>query len=231
MKSIAIIPARGGSKRIPGKNIRNFLGKPIISYSIEAALDCKIFSKVIVSTDDKDIKNIAVSYGAEVPFMRSRKNADDYATLTDVLIEVYHEYKNIGESFEYFCCILPTAPFVSSDDLIKSYKKIFKTDVDCVLSVSRFSYPIQRALQEKADGKLEMSLPEYKNTRSQDLKPMFHDAGQYYFIKSETLINEKTLFPVKTSGIEVDELRVQDIDTETDWKIAEIKYKLLNEKK
>ncbi len=109
--------------------------------------------------------------------MRSSKNADDYATLTDVLIEVYHEYKKIGESFGYFCCILPTAPFVCSDDLIKSYKKILQIDVDCVLSVSRFSYPVQRALQENEDGKLEMSLPEYKNTRSQDLKPMFHDAG------------------------------------------------------
>ena len=229
MKSIAIIPARGGSKRIPRKNIRNFLGKPIIAYSIEAAIKSNIFDKVIVSTDDDEIKNIALQYGAEVPFLRSRKNADDYATLTDVLIEVLSEYKYLRESFDLICCVLPTAPFIKSNDLIIAYDKIIKPDVDCVLSISRFTYPIQRALKKDEDGKISMSAPEYKNTRSQDLEPLFHDAGQYYLIKTKTIISEKTLFPAKTSGIVIDELRVQDIDTEADWKIAEIKYKLLNE--
>ena len=226
-KNLCVIPARGGSKRIPRKNIRNFLGKPIISYSIEAALESNIFDEVMVSTDDEEIAGIAIKYGAVVPFFRSLENANDFATLTDVLIEVLHQYKLSEISWNILSCILPTAPFVTPDILKTAYSKMQEINADCIIPVVNFSYPIQRALQISENGILSMSNPEYLSTRSQDLPPRFHDAGQFYIIKSETLLYEKTLFPKSTSAMQIDELTVQDIDTETDWKIAEMKYQLV----
>ena len=228
MSNIAIIPARGGSKRIPKKNIKSFLGKPIIAYSIETALASNLFDEVVVSTDDKDIAQIAKNYGAIVPFLRSRKNADDYAILVDVLSEVLLRYKAEGRFFKYVCCILPTAPFVSEQILQKGFKTLINNNFDSVFPVLEFSHPIQRALQIK-DDKVSMVCSEHETVRSQDFEKRFHDSGQFYWSKVSSLENDKKLFTKKSGAIVISELEAQDIDTETDWKLAEIKYKLLHE--
>lgn len=226
MKKIAIIPARGGSKRIPRKNIRSFLGKPIIAYSIEAALNSKIFDEVMVSTDDAEIAEIAKKYGAKVPFYRSIEASLDTATTTSVLIEVLDEYKKLGQEFEYCACIYPCAPFISTQKLIEGMELLVKSGVDSVLPVVKFSYPPQRCLVIK-DKKVQMLHPENYNLRSQDFEPYYHDAGQFYCLKSSSLIKEKKLYCENTVPIELPESEVQDIDNEEDWKIAEIKYKIL----
>lgn len=228
MSKIAIIPARGGSKRIPKKNIKSFLGKPIIAYSIEAALASNLFDEVMVSTDDKEVAEIAISYGATVPFFRSDKNADDYAILVDVLLEVLQNYKEEGKIFEHVCCMLPTAPFVSQTKLQDSFNILVKNNFDSVFPVLEFSYPIQRALQIQED-KVHMVWNEHETTRSQDLEKRFHDSGQFYWSKAARLENDKKLFTKNSGAIIISELEAQDIDTETDWKLAEIKYKLLIE--
>jgi pseudaminic acid cytidylyltransferase len=225
MGNLCIIPARGGSKRIPRKNIKNFLGKPIIAYSIEAALDSGLFEEVMVSTDDNEIAEIAIQYGAKVPFMRSRENADDFASTIDVISEVLDRYKLLGESFKYACCIYPTAPFVTPDILNEGYNKLVGNNYDSVFPVLRYSYPIQRALRVE-EGKVKMFYPEFMESRSQDLEPAFHDAGQFYWFKTSLLEEYKNLWTNNTGEIEINELMGQDIDNETDWKIAEIKYKL-----
>ena len=226
MSSVAIITARGGSKRIPKKNIKDFCGKPIIAYSIEATLKSKIFDEVMVSTDDSEIAEIARRYGANVPFMRSAKNSDDYSGTCDVLLEVLSEYKKIGKKFDTVCCIYPTAPFVSAEKLIDAKNKYVRGKANALLSVVRFSYPPQRCLVEH-DGRLEYKWPEYEKKRSQDLEPFYHDAGQFYFIKTDVLVLQQTLVPAETVLFEVNELEVQDIDNLTDWKLAELKYKLM----
>lgn len=225
-RSIAIITARGGSKRIPRKNIKNFLGRPIISYSIEAALGSESFDEVMVSTDDNEIAGIASSLGARVPFFRSPKTSDDYATTSDVLEEVLGEYDKRGERFDYLCCIYPTAPFVSAEKLKVGMTTLLDTQVDCVLPVVRYSYPIQRCL-EIVDGKAQMIWPENYLARSQDLRPTYHDCGQYYCMKCSSLLQQKKLFASHTIPIVVSELEVQDIDNEDDWRLAELKYQLL----
>ncbi len=224
-KKIAIIPARGGSKRIPRKNIRDFLGKPVIAYSIEAALKSGLFDEVMVSTDDEEISRIAQQYGASVPFVRSEESANDYATLADVLSEVINEYDQRGMTFDTVCCLLPTAPLVTHTDLINGYDKL-REGYDSVCPVVAFSYPILRSLELNETGILRMKWPEYASTRSQDLQPAYHDSGTFYWIKRETLIQEKKLFATNGSAIVLDECSVQDIDTLTDWKLAELKYKL-----
>ena len=228
MKNIAIIPARGGSKRIPRKNIRDFLGKPIIAYSIESALESKLFDEVMVSTDDKEIIEIAEQYGAKVPFVRSNKNADDYATLSDVLIEVVEEYRKQGVVVQNVCCILPTAPFVTSKRLIEANKNFIENKYDSLFPVLEFTYPIKRSLIKKDDGTIKMAWPEYLNTRSQDLTPHYHDSGQFYFINTESLFEYKSVFTDNSGIIELSQLEVQDIDTLDDWKNAEIKYQIIN---
>ena len=226
MKRVAVIPARGGSKRIPDKNIRSFLGKPIIAYSIVAAMESGLFDEVMVSTDSERIAAVAGGCGAAVPFMRSAAASDDYAPLADVLMEVIENYRNRGTDWGLVACLLPTAPFIRSADLVGANKRMQESNADAVVSVTRFSYPIQRALRLN-DNRLSMANPEYLLTRSQDLEPMFHDAGQFYLIKSRSLVNEKTLFCGNAIGYELDEVRVQDIDTESDWKLAELKYRFL----
>jgi N-acylneuraminate cytidylyltransferase len=227
MSKLAIIPARGGSKRIPRKNIKPFLGKPIIAYSIEAALKSNLFDEVMVSTDDKEIAEIAKSYGARVPFLRSENNADDFATTVDVIQEVLKEYKSNGKVFDYFTCIYPTAPFVSSSLLIKAFKKLIAENLDCVFSVLKYGFPIQRALTINNEDKVEMIDASNMNVRSQDLEPSFHDAGQFYVLNVNTFIKNQKLWTNNTGCIEINELEAQDIDTETDWKLAELKYKLI----
>ncbi|POY39117.1 pseudaminic acid cytidylyltransferase [Solitalea longa] len=225
MSVLAIIPARGGSKRIPKKNIKDFLGKPIISYSIEAAIEAQVFDEIMVSTDDEEIAEIALKYGAKVPFKRSNENASDFATTMDVLAEVYNSYLSNGANFEYACCIYPTAPFVSSTKLIDAFEKLKKGNYDSVFPIQKFSYPIFRALKNEND-KIALLFPEFENKRSQDIPDAFHDAGQFYFFKTSILEN-KTIFTNNSCGITIDELEGQDIDNLSDWKIAEIKYQLL----
>jgi pseudaminic acid cytidylyltransferase len=228
MSNIAIIPARGGSKRIPRKNIKDFLGKPIIAYSIEAALQCVLFDEIIVSTDDKEIAKVAEEYGARVPFIRSFVNADDHATLTEVILEVIDQYAETKKYFDNICCILPTAPLITSSRISEAFDKMKNENLDSVCPVVEFSYPILRALEISEDKKLKMIWPEYLKTRSQDLKPAYHDSGSFYWINTNALLKEKSLYCIDGSAIILPETEVQDIDTDTDWKLAEMKYKLIN---
>ncbi|WP_423147465.1 pseudaminic acid cytidylyltransferase [Rubrolithibacter danxiaensis] len=224
MGNLAIIPARGGSKRIPRKNIKDFLGKPIIAYSIETALKTKLFDEVMVSTDDEEIATIAVKYGAIVPFTRSRANSDDYATTMDVLNEVINDYRSKqNKVFEYVCCIYPTAPLINPDDIKDGLVKLKEGNFDSVFPIVPFSYPIWRALQVEND-KVDMIWPENLNSRSQDLKSAYHDAGQWYWLKYE---DDSTILTNNSSYIILNEEHVQDIDSSSDWSIAELKYKLL----
>lgn len=226
MANLAIIPARGGSKRIPRKNIKPFLGKPIIAYSIEAAIKSNLFDEVMVSTDDEEIAKIAKQYGAKVPFLRSNDNANDFAVLADVVEEVVSNYAQNNEIFENICCILPTAPFVTSTKIIEAYKTLFNNNFDSVFPVLEFSFPIQRSLKIE-DNKVAMVWNEHLNSRSQDLESRYHDSGQFYWIKTQSFLTEKKLLTNDSGAIIISQLEAQDIDTETDWKLAEIKYKLM----
>lgn len=228
LRNIAIIPARGGSKRIPKKNIKSFGGKPIIAYSIEECLKSNLFDEVIVSTDDEEIAEISLKYGAKIPFLRSNKNADDFATIADVLIEVITEYKSVEKEFDNICCIFPTAPFITEARLKEAYEIMKHENLSSVFPVLEFSYPIQRSLIKKEDGNIVMSQPEYLNSRSQDLEKHYHDSGQFYWANTKVFLEEKTLFTSKSGCIELSQLEVQDIDTLDDWKNAEIKYKIIH---
>lgn len=232
MRSLAIIPARGGSKRIARKNIKHFLGKPIIGYPIEAALDSKVFEEVMVSTDDVEIANIAKAFGANIPFLRSSINANDFATTVDVLLEVVSEYEKQGKTFDYICCIYPTAPFVSSKLLQMAFDKMIAHDFDSVFPVIPFSFPIQRAVKIQED-KVKMIHPEHLNTRSQDLEAAYHDCGQFYWMKTEILTEQKKVWTNNTGTIVLKEMQAHDIDTLEDWEVAEFKYSmnLRNQKK
>ncbi|HKM34786.1 MAG TPA: pseudaminic acid cytidylyltransferase [Lachnospiraceae bacterium] len=226
MSSIAIITARGGSKRILKKNIRDFCGKPIISYSIKAAINSNVFDEVMVSTDDEAIASISKEYGAKVPFMRSKKNSDDFATTSDVLIEVLSEYQKIGINIEHFCCIYPTAPLISEDDISQAMSLLISSGADSVIPVVKFSFPPQRGVFIR-DGKLTAVDPLQHKKRSQDLEPIFHDCGLFYCVSYEPFLHEKKLITTNTIPFLMDEGKVQDIDTLEDWKIAEMKYKIL----
>lgn len=226
MSCIAIIPARGGSKRIPRKNIKNFLGKPIMAYGIEAALESGLFEQVMVSTEDTEITEIARQYGAKVPFLRSLENADDHSTTVDVLLEVLDQYQQRGQTFEYGCCIYPTAPFVTSAKLKEAYKLLQQSSFDCVFPVLRFSFPIQRALHLDQEQRIRLVQPEHLNTRSQDLEPAYHDSGQFYFFKIDSLRQKKQLWTDQTGAIPVSEMEAHDIDNEEDWAVAEFKYRI-----
>lgn len=227
MKNLAIIPARGGSKRIPRKNIKDFMGKPIIAYSIEAAIQSNLFDEVMVSTDDLGIADIAKRHGAKVPFMRSPENSNDYAGTIDVILEVIKKYNELELSFDNLCCLYPTAPFVTSERLNEAFNMLGK-DIDASFTIVQYSYPVQRSLRVNSNGFVEMNFPQYRTKRSQDLQRIYHDAGQFYFIKIPVLLKEKTLWCKRVAPIILSELEVQDLDTETDWKIAELKYAFLH---
>ncbi len=225
MSRIAIIPARGGSKRIPRKNIKQFLGKPIIAYSIDAALNSGLFDVVMVSTDDIEIAAVSKEYGAMVPFFRSPEKADDFATTAAVLEEVLNEYKKMGISFEYGCCIYPTTPLIQIEKLKMALEMMVAKQFDSVFPVLKFSYPIWRSLKIEG-GKALMNWPQYLDSRSQDQPPAFHDAGQFYWFNVTSFLKTLSLF--SNSGvIELDEMEVQDVDNMTDWKLAELKYQLI----
>ena len=230
-KRIAIITARGGSKRIPKKNIKEFCGKPIIAYSIEAALKSDIFDEVMVSTDSEEIADISRQYGANVPFMRSAKTSDDYATTSDVIMEVLEKYQEMGQTFDYICCIYPTAPFVTSDKLKEAMSIMEKNDVVEVMPVVQFSYPPQRCFVIGDDNYMKYKYEEYMQSRSQDLEKQYHDAGQFYIYDADKYVKLSGKISGGIMPIIVSELEVQDIDNEDDWKIAELKYRLVNGEK
>lgn len=225
MSNLCIIPARGGSKRIPRKNIKDFLGKPIIAYSIEIALQSGLFDEVMVSTDDDEIAQVAKNFGASVPFMRSKENADDYATLADVIDEVKRGYINAKKVFENICCILPTAPFVQIHNVIQSYQKLVDSRFDSIRPIVKYGYPIQRAIKMSKDGEVSFFYPKFTKSRSQDLENSYHDAGQFYWMKFSNGMHSSS-----RGAIIIPEKFVQDIDTEEDWELAEIKYSILLKK-
>ena len=224
MKNLCIIPARGGSKRIPRKNVKEFLGKPIIAYSIEAALKSGLFDEVMVSTDDQEIAAIAKQYGASVPFMRSAETANDFASSDDVLVEVLAEYQKRGQIYDNMCCIYATAPLITSKDLAEALQLLQKSNFDCVYPVVQFSYPIWRCLDVAEDGSMKRHWPEFEKSRSQDLPKEYHDSGTFYWYK----LKDGEFCEESVGAIIVPEERVQDIDTETDWKLAEMKFALNN---
>ena len=226
-KSIAIIPARGGSKRIPRKNIREFLGKPIIAYSIEAARESKLFDIIMVSTDDEEISEVARFYGAEIPFFRSPQNADDYATTDDVLIEVLSEYKKRGLEFDVMACIYPAAPFVTARLLKQAFDIMEKYHPALVMPMVKYSYPPQRSYRIDQNGNAVFIEPQYIKARSQDLEAMYHDSGQFYIHDPHKMIEMNGVITEDIMAIIVDDREVQDIDTEEDWQLAEIKYRMM----
>lgn len=225
--NIAIITARGGSKRIPKKNIKAFCGKPIIAYSIEAALKSGIFSEVMVSTDSTEIAEIAKAYGATVPFLRSAKTSDDYATTSDVLMEVLDNYKKLGKSFDYMACIYPTAPFVTDKKLQTAMELMLTNHPICVMPVVPFSYPPQRCFIINDQQHMKYKFKEHYRSRSQDLEKWYHDTGQFYLYHVEQYLANNGVITEGIMPIIVPELEVQDIDTETDWKLAELKYQMM----
>lgn len=227
MANICIIPARGGSKRIPRKNIRLFHGKPIIAYSIQAALESGLFDEVMVSTDDREIAEIAKQYGAKVPFLRSSKNSNDFASTAEVILEVISAYLKINQHFNLICCCYPTAPFISSTRLKQGFEKLTFQPFDSVFPIVAFSYPILRSLKMDNNYKVSLNWPEYLNSRSQDLPQAYHDAGQWYWLKTDAFIKNREIMTENSCGLLLDDLEVQDIDNETDWKLAELKYELL----
>lgn len=224
--NICIIPARGGSKRILRKNIKSFLGIPIIKYSIEAALKSGVFSEVMVSTDDEEIAAIAIEAGAKVPFYRSTKNADDYATTLDVIREVDTQYRRNNISFENICCIYPTAPFVTAEKIIHALRLMTENGYDSVLPIVKYSFPIQRSFYKDDSDRVRYKFPEDQDKRSQDLENTYHDAGQFYWMKA-SIVNRNSIITTNSGSVECTEMEVQDIDNELDWDLAELKYGFL----
>lgn len=226
---IAIITARGGSKRIPKKNIRDFCGKPILAYSIITAIESDLFDEVMVSTDSREIADVAMKYGASIPFLRSEKNSDDFAGTADVIAEVLSAYKEKGKSYEQGCCIYPTAPLLTAP-IVKAGLDLFESNAfDVVFPVLKYSYPIQRSLRMGEQNRVSMLWPENYPKRSQDLEPVFHDAGMFYWFRSEYILKSKKLFSENAGGLLIDEMSAQDIDNESDWKLAEFKYQFLRQ--
>lgn len=228
-KSIAIITARGGSKRIPHKNIKEFCGKPIIAYSIEAALESGLYDEVMVSTDSPEIADIAERYGAAVPFMRSAKTSDDYATTRDVLMEVLHEYAQRGRRFVYMACLYPTNPFVKKELLAEAMELLKSKKCTEVIPVVSFSFPPQRAFVIDENEQLKYKWEQFRNSRSQDLEKMYHDAGQFYCYNVEKYLACDGQVTGDMVPVVLPEYLVQDIDNESDWKMAELKYQLLKQ--
>jgi N-acylneuraminate cytidylyltransferase len=228
---LAIVTARGGSKRIPRKNIRPFCGKPIIAYSIEAALESRCFDEVMASTDDEEIAEVARRHGATVPFLRSAATSNDHATTAAVITEVLQEYGRRANAFDVACCLYPTAPFVTAATL-RAGLDLLESDprFSGVIPITRFSYPIQRALRVR-DRCVEMFQPEHLLSRSQDLEPAYHDAGQFYWVRASRFRAEPSLMTATTAALVIPEWQVQDIDNEDDWVIAEMKFEQLRRRR
>lgn len=226
LKSIAIIPARGGSKRIPRKNIRDFCGQPIIKYSIDAAMKSDCFDEIMISTDDAEIADVAKKFGATVPFLRTLVNSNDQAGLAEVLEEVIENFGKIGQRFDYICCILPTAVFVTPEIIKKSFDILIENNAKGLVPVVKFSYPIQRAFLIN-EGKIELIDSDNYRKRSQDFPSTFHDSGQFYWVETASFMRSKSLLSQDMFVLEIPETQAQDIDTEEDWEVAEIKYQMM----
>ena len=225
---LCVIPARGGSKRIPRKNIRNFSGKPMIAWSIDAAIKSECFDRIIVSTDDEEIASVAKRYGAEVPFMRPAQLADDYTGTTAVIAHAIEWQNSHGEAADKVCCLYATAPFVQATDLQQGFDVLESSGAEYAFSVTSYAFPIQRAIRITQNHRVEMFQPEYFNTRSQDLEEAWHDAGQFYWGRAATWLGNKQIFSSGAVPVLLPRHRVQDIDTPEDWERAELMFKLLN---
>ena len=221
LNAVAVIPARGGSKRVLRKNIREFHGRPMLSWSIEAALASKCFGQVIVSTDDEEIAEVARACGAKVPFVRPAELSDDFAGTIPVVAHALKWLQQNGGNPSFVCCIYATAPFVLAKDICGGFDLIKKTGGDYVYPVTTFDFPIQRAVRIKETGQVEMFQPEHFNTRSQDLEEAYHDAGQFYWGKAAAWVDGTPIFSPNAWPLKIPKNRVQDIDTEEDWGIAE----------
>lgn len=230
MNIVAIIPARGGSKRIPKKNIKLFAGEPIISYSIKAAQAADLFDRIIVSTDSEEIAEVAKSYGAEVPFMRPEALSHDHTPTRPVVNHAIEMTERLYGRPEYVCCLYATAPFVQAADLKHGLERLIAENCDFAFTVTSFASPIQRALKLTADGRVAMLYPEYRNKRSQDLEEAYHDAGQFYWGRTQAFLDNVSTFSDAGLPIILPRHRVQDIDTPEDWQRAELLYRLITSK-
>lgn len=227
---LAVIPARGGSKRIPRKNIKCFSGKPIIAWIIESLIASQFFDKVIVSTDDEEIANLSINYGAEVPFNRPADLANDYTATIPVIQHAISELENKNQKPDFICCVYPTAILVNMDDVKEAFF-LLQPDCDYVFSATSYASPIQRAFYLNENNQVEMFQPENFFSRSQDLIPALHDAGQFYWGSYSTWMDQKkTFFSQKSKPFLIPRYRVQDIDTEEDWINAELLFKTFNSK-
>jgi pseudaminic acid cytidylyltransferase len=224
--NIAIIPARGGSKRIPRKNIKEFAGLPIIAHSIKAALECSLFDKVIVSTDDEEIASVAQKFGADVPFIRPSNLSDDHTATIPVIAHAIQTLQN-NYVIDNVCCIYATAPFVRSSDLIDAYNALLTHNKQYAFPVTTFPFPIQRGVKRDVEGNIEMFNPQHFTTRSQDLEEAYHDVGQFYWGRATAWIEGKPIFSDAATTIVLPRHLVQDIDTPEDWIRAELMYKVL----
>ena len=225
--NIAIIPARGGSKRIPRKNIKLFHSKPMIAYSIEAAQQSGCFDKIIVSTDDQEIADVALQYGAEVPFIRPSNIADDHATTLDVMQHAINWCQAQQWPVDKVCCIYATAPFILAKDIQNGLEELSNDDVQYAFSATTFPFPIQRAISLDESGSVSMFSPEHANTRSQDLPEAYHDAGQFYWGRASAFLTGKAFFAEHSKAVILPRKRVQDIDTPEDWDLAELLFSVL----
>lgn len=227
MKKVAIIPARGGSKRIPRKNIKPFFGRPMISYSIQAALDCGLFDKVIVSTDDDEIAEVARSCGAEIPFLRPAELANDHAGTGAVIVHAIDWFRQQGIRFDAACCIYATAPLLEPERLKEGWELLQQPGKRFAFSVTSYAFPIQRALKRNADGSVEMFWPDNLMKRSQDLEPAYHDAAQFYWGWCDAFLNGEVTFSPISAPVVLPRNLVVDIDTPEDWEVAEVTYRVL----
>lgn len=226
-ESLAIIPARGGSKRIPRKNIKNFHGKPLIAYSIELALSTNLFNKIIVSTEDEEIAEIAKQYGAETPFMRPGNLADDFTGIEAVRDHAVQYFKELGEHYEYSCMIFATAPLLMKKYLLQGFDAIKNSNAFNAFGVSSFPFPIQRTFKIKDNNRCQMFTPEHYMTRSQDLEEAYQDAGQFYWTNWKNKSEEGYLYSNDSIPIVIPRHLVQDIDTPEDWRFAELMYETI----
>lgn len=228
MRKLAIIPARGGSKRIPRKNIRNFFGVPIIAYTIKTALSSKMFDEVMVSTDDKEISEISKLYGAKVPFLRSDVNSNDIATTGDVLLEVINFYEDNLNKFDFACCIYPTSVFLNEEWLSESFNQLNKNKFDTVFSAAKYGHPIERSFAINSKSEIKLRYPKKIKKRTQDFKEYYYDAGQFYWIRPKKFQQNKELLLGNVGAYIIEQYKAQDIDNIADWEYAELKYKIIN---
>ncbi|MBN1472354.1 MAG: pseudaminic acid cytidylyltransferase [Syntrophaceae bacterium] len=226
--NVAIIPARIGSKRIPKKNMKNFHGKPIIAYSIQSAIETKLFRHVIVSTDSPELADIAISYGAEVPFLRPAELSDDFTGTDAVILHALYWLTDHEVEIQYVCCIYATAPLIDSHYIIKGLELLKEQNATSAFSVTTYPYPIYRSLKINENGRLEMLWPNHMNVRSQDLSDAYHDAGQFYWADTKKYLIEKNFFSQDAVPVVLPRYLVQDIDTDEDWQRAEAIYHSIN---